>query len=97
MSTLTTSSAAGVNEYQTVRGDGEHCGSPASSVAVVLSTWSLNGSAATTVALPKSSFAGEAANAVAGEANSANVKPNSTAAERPNACLYMKLSCLVPH
>src|SRR5438128_883608 len=96
MSTLTTSLAAGENEYQTVLGEGEHGGSPASSVAVVLSTWSLNGSPAMTVALPKLSLAGGAANAIVGEAKITNAKPNNTPAKRPKACLRMKVLLFQP-
>jgi len=59
MSALTTASAVGVNEYQTVCGEeAQGCGSPGSVVAVVLSTESLNGNAVMTVGAAKLSFGG---------------------------------------
>jgi len=59
MSALTTASAVGVNEYQTVCGEKtQSCGSPGSVVAVVLSTESLNGNAVMTVGAAKLSFGG---------------------------------------
>src|SRR5216117_1506101 len=61
MSALTTASAVGVNEYQTVCGEeAQGCGSPGSVVAVVLSTESLNGNAVMTVGAAKLSFGGVA-------------------------------------
>src|SRR6266516_4353972 len=62
MSALTAMGLVGVNEYQTVCSWlMQYCGSPASVVASVLSTESLNGSTPTTVAKSKLSFVGGAA------------------------------------
>ena len=78
---LTTTSLAGVNEYQTVCCAPQKNGSPGSVVASERSTESVNGNEIA-VALAKLSFVGGAASALGGEANAVKAKAAITASPK---------------